>query len=353
MQNSRIWMNDYNTMKAVRIHSFGGPEVIKIDDIPVPEPEKENVVVEIRATAMNHLDLWVRRGGPTHLLPMTLGSDGAGIVHKTGSGVTRFKIGDEVLIQPLWYCGNCKSCNSGKENYCSKFGIFGEDRNGTQCEYFIVPERNLFHKPNNISFEEAAAFPLVGQTAYAMLVTRADIQKDETVLVWGAGSGIGSMAIQIAKHRGCRIIATGGTQEKIEHALEIGADYGINHFKEDVLSRIKEITNGTGVDVVFEHVGEATWNTSLRCMNKGGRLVTCGATTGPEVKLEIRHLFFKQQSIMGSTMGNADAFKNVYKMVENGSLKPTIDKIYKFEDAALAHEYLENDHNFGKVILAP
>lgn len=340
-------------MKAVRIHSYGGPEVIRIDRIPIPEPGEGEMIIKIKAASMNHLDLWVRRGLPKYSLPGILGSDGSGIVHSTGSGVKAFSAGDEVLIQPLWYCGVCRQCLEGRENYCPDFGIFGEDRNGTQCEYMAVPERNVYKKPRNISFEEAAAFPLAGQTAYAMLVSRARIQPNETVLVWGAGSGIGSMAVQIAKSSGCTVIATGGNQDKTEHARALGADYVINHYENDVSITVKEITDGRGVDVVFEHVGEATWQQSLRSLGRGGRLVTCGATTGPKVNLDVRHLFFKQQSILGSTMGNSDAFNGIYEMVSDGTVKPVIDRIFSLDEAAQAHSYLENEHNFGKVVLKP
>lgn len=340
-------------MKAVRIHDYGGPEVVVCDEIPAPEPGTGEVVVKIEAAAMNHLDLWVRKGLPKYPLPKILGSDGAGIIHSTGDGVKKFKVGDPVLIQPLWYCGTCKFCTTGKENYCLEFGIFGEDRNGTMCEYFRVNEKNAYHKPGNISFEEAAAFSLVGQTSYTMLVERARIHPGETVLIWGAGSGIGTMAVQIAKHYDCLVIATTGGDEKADFAKKSGADYVLDHYTEDISKKVKEITNGTGVDIIFEHPGAATWKHSLRSLGKGGRIVTCGATTGPEVEIDIRHLFFKQQSILGSTMGSVKAFKSILKLVENGIVKPCIDKVFVFKDAADAHHYLEHEHVFGKVILKP
>ncbi len=340
-------------MHAARIHEHGGPEVLKYESVPNPEPKEGEVVVQIRASAMNHLDLWVRRGIPGVPLPMILGSDGAGVISEVGDGVTQFKVGDEVCIQPLTYCGQCRFCTRGQENYCNQMGIFGETRDGTNCEYIAVPEQNVRLKPEHLSFEEAAAFPLTSQTAYGMLVRRAKIEPGETVFVWGAGSGVGTMAVQIAKVNGCRVIATGGNDEKRAHAESIGADFVLDHYQDDIANSVKEFTEGRGADVVFEHVGKATWKTSLRILGKGGRLVTCGATTGPIVDIDIRHLFFKQQTLIGSTMGDVAAFDDCLTLVSEGKIKPVVDRAFPLREIKQAHEHLENGTQIGKVILVP
>jgi NADPH:quinone reductase-like Zn-dependent oxidoreductase len=340
-------------MKAIRIHHHGGPEVLQVDNIERPQPGKEEVLVEIRAAGMNHLDLWVRKGIPGVPLPMILGSDGSGVVVSVGKLVDDFKPGDEVVIQPLTYCGHCRFCRSGRENYCDEWGILGENQNGTQCEYMALKPHFLRPKPTNLSFIEAAGVALTGQTAYAMLVRRAGIQPGETVFIWGAGSGVGSTAIQIAKGTGCTVIATGGNDQKLTLAKNLGADLALDHYQDDIASRVKEFTNGRGVDVVVEHVGAATWKTSLRILGKGGRLVTCGATTGSGVEIDLRHLFYKQHSILGSTMGDVGAFDASLKLVEQEKLKPIIDRTFPFSAVREAHEYLEKGQQVGKVILVP
>ncbi|NOZ03707.1 MAG: zinc-binding dehydrogenase [FCB group bacterium] len=340
-------------MKAVRIHTHGGPEVLQWEEIPDPKPGDSQVLVRIKATSLNHLDIWIRNGVPGTPLPIILGSDGAGVVEEVGKGVTSFKPGDEVIIQPLTYCGHCRFCETGRENYCKSFGIYGENQNGTHCELMVVEEKNLRLKPDFLLFEEAASFALVGQTAYAMLVRRAQIEPGESVLVWGAGSGVGSMAVQIAKTRHCFVIATGGSEEKLRLAKELGADIVIDHYRQEVLTIVKEVTAGNGVDVVFEHVGAATWETSLKALGRGGRLVTCGATTGAKVNLDLRHLFFKQQSVLGSTMGDVAAFEAAFALLKERKIKPVVDRIFPMKDVQKAHQYLENRRQLGKVVLVP
>jgi NADPH:quinone reductase-like Zn-dependent oxidoreductase len=321
--------------------------------LPRPEPTANQVLVKIKASALNHLDLWVRNGVPGVPLPLIPGSDGAGVVEAVGEAVTAFKPGDAVIVQPLTYCGTCRFCRSGRENFCAEFGIIGETEDGTHCEYLALEERYLRSKPDFLLFEEAASFALVGQTAYTMLVRRARIEAGETVLVWGAGSGVGSMAIQIAKQFDCRVIATGGSTEKLEFARNLGADAVIHHYEEDVLNRVREITGGRGVDVVIEHVGEATWSTSLRVLGRGGRIVTCGATTGAKVGLELRHLFYKQQSVLGSTMGDVAAFEAVLELIRTRKIHPTVDRVFPMAEIRKAHRYLEKRQQIGKVILVP
>jgi len=340
-------------MKAVRIHEHGGRDVLIYEDIPIPAILDKQCLVRIKATALNHLDLWVRKGIPGVPLPMIMGSDGAGIIEKIGNKVTDLSIGDRVLIQPLTYCGTCRWCNEGKENYCEKWGIFGENQDGTQCEYMAISADHLRLIPKGMSFEEAAAFPLVAETAYAMLVDRANIQPGEIVFVWGASSGVGSMAIQIAKARGCKVITTVGNTSKGEFAKKLNADLVLNYQEDDLVKKVKEFTKHQGVDVVVEHVGSKTWETSLRILGKGGRLVTCGATTGSEAKFDIRRLFYNQQSLLGSTMGNIKALDKALDMYRNGHIKPIVDKCFKMSDIKLAHEYLESGNQIGKVIVIP
>ena len=340
-------------MKAVRIHEHGSINVLKWEEVPIPAVSKSQVLVEIKAAALNHLDIWVRKGIPGVPLPCILGSDGSGIVKEIGSEVFSVKVGDEVLIQPLDYCENCRFCNMGKENYCESWGILGENQNGTQCEFLVTNERHIYPKPRHLSFEESAGFALVSQTAYAMLVKRAKVKKDETVFIWGASSGVGSMAIQIAKEKECFVIAATSSDIKKKMAENLGADEVINHTFENVEEKVKKFTNGNGVDVVFEHVGGETWGTSLKILGKGGRLVTCGATTNPKVNIDLRHLFSKQQSILGSTMGDVSAFNEVLQLLNQQKIQPVVDTVFPMDKIQDAHGYLENGQQSGKVILVP
>lgn len=340
-------------MKAVRIHQHGGIDVLKYEDISISEITENQCLVKIEAAALNHLDIWVRKGFSGIPLPMIMGSDGAGIVEKVGTNISDISIDDRVLIQPLTYCGTCRWCKQNKENYCEKWGIFGENQDGTQCEYMAIDADHLHIIPSGMSFEEAAAFPLVAETAYAMLIDRANIQKGETVFVWGASSGVGSMAIQIAKAMGCKVLTTVGNVKKRDFAEKLGADLIVNYKDDDIIKIVKEFTGRQGVDVVVEHVGTKTWETSLRILGRGGRIVTCGATTGSEAKFDIRHLFYNQQSILGSTMGNVKSLESALKMYKNGDIKPIVDKCFKMSEIRKAHEYLENGNQMGKVIVIP
>jgi len=340
-------------MKAVRIHQHGGFDVLKYDELPIPTINQKQCLVKIKAAALNHLDIWVRKGIPGVPLPMIMGSDGAGIVEKVGKEVSDFSEGDRILIQPLTFCGECRWCKQNKENYCEKWGIFGENQDGTQCEYMAINADHLRIIPEGMSFEEAAAFPLVAETSYTMLIDRANIQSGETVFIWGASSGVGSMAIQIAKAMGCKVLTTVGNSEKRKLAEKLEADVVINYIEDDIPKIVKEFTNKRGVDVVVEHVGTKTWDTSLRILGKGGRIVTCGATTGSEAKFDIRHLFYKQQSILGSTMGNVKSLDNMLEMYKNGKVKPIVDKSFKLREIQKAHEYLENGKHLGKVLVIP
>lgn len=340
-------------MKAIRIHKFGEPEVLRWETVPDPLCLPNQVLVQMKAMSINHLDIWVRNGLFNYPLPIIMGSDGAGVIVKVGQEVGGWKVDDAVIIQPGTYCGNCQFCQEGKENFCTDYGILGETEDGTQCELMALNSEQLERKPDFLSFEEAAAFPLVFLTSYTMLIRRAKIQRGETILILGAGSGVGSAAIQIAKLYNCRIIATGGDEKKLQLAKSLGADYVINHSVENIHKRVKEITGGLGVDIVFEHVGEATWNSSLKSLRKGGRLVTCGATTGANVSINLRHLFIKNLSILGSTMGDRKAFSEVVEWLAQGKIKPVVDRIFSMSEVVKAHVHIENRQQFGKVILVP
>ena len=340
-------------MKAVRIHEHGGTEVLVWEEVSVPVIKPDQALVQIKAAALNHLDIWVRRGIPGISLPMILGSDAAGIIKEVGREESNFIVGDEVIINPLLFCGKCEACIDGRENECPFIGIFGESTDGTNCEFIAVNERNLRKKPDNIDFKSAASFPLAGQTAYQMLVNRAKVKEGDTVLVWGSSSGVGSFGLQIAKAIGCKVIATGGTTAKCNQAIDLGADISLNHYKDDILGVVKDFTNGSGVDVVFEHSGASTWDVSMKILGKYGRVVTCGATTGSKVSIDLRYIFFKQQSIIGSTMGNVQALDAVIELVKTYKIKPIVDKIFSMEKISDAHKYLENSNQFGKVVLIP
>lgn len=339
-------------MKAIRIHEFGGPEVLKYEDVPEPELRKDHVLVQVKACALNHLDLWIRKGIPGIKLPLILGSDVSGVVAKVGEYVTDLKEGQRVLLSPMHACYHCESCLRGEHSFCRQFTVRGQLIDGGDCEYTAVPRVEVIPIPDSLTYDEAASVPLVFLTAWHMLVSRAKIEHGQTVLVWGAGSGVGSAAIQICKMLGCTVITTAGGEKKLELARELGADYAIDHYKQKVSDEVKKIVKG-GVDVVFEHTGEKTWPESLRSMRVGGTLVTCGATTGPEGKLDLRVLFTRQLTFMGSFMGNMDDLNSALKYVFAGKLKPVVDKSFPLRDAAKAHEYLENGEQFGKVVLNP
>ena len=340
-------------MNAVRIHEHGGTDVLVWEEITDPAIKPDHILVQIKAAAINHLDIWVRRGIPGISLPMILGSDAAGIIKKVGQGVSDFIVGDAVIINPLLFCGKCETCIDGRENECPFIGIIGESTDGTNCDFIAVNERNLRKIPDNIDFESAASFPLAGQTAYQMLINRAQAKEDDTVLIWGSSSGVGSFGLQIAKAIGCNVIATGGSTAKCKQASDLGADISLNHYEDNILGAVKDFTNGNGVDVVFEHSGASTWDISMKILGRHGRVVTCGATTGSKVSIDLRYIFFKQQSILGSTMGNVQALDAVIELIKTDRIKPIVDEIFSMEKIADAHKYFENSNQFGKVVLIP
>ncbi len=342
-------------MKAVAIRAHGGPEVVKLEDLPDPQAGPGQVVVAVKAAALNHLDIWVRKGWPGLKLafPHVLGSDVAGVVEAAGAGVDGPKPGDEVVVNPSLGCGRCERCLSGEENLCRRFSILGEHVSGGQAEKLAVPARNVLAKPANLSFEQAAAVPLVFMTAWHALVARAGLRPGETILVHAAGSGVGSAAVQIAKLLGARVVATAGSDAKLEKAKALGADHVVNYETQDFVQEVKRITDKKGVEVVFEHVGKTTWEKSLLAAGIGGRIVTVGATTGYDPPTDLRHVFFRQLSILGSTMGTAGDLVRVLKFVSEGKLRPVVDRVIPLADVRKGQDLLSERAQFGKIVLRP
>ncbi|MFZ0300030.1 MAG: zinc-binding dehydrogenase [Candidatus Sulfotelmatobacter sp.] len=340
-------------MKAVRIHQFGGPEVLTYEDVPDPQLRNDQVLVRVRACALNHLDIWVRKGLPGVKLPHILGSDVAGEVVEAGQYVGGFKTGQRVLLAPMHYCRQCEKCVAGLQNQCRAFTVLGNGVDGGNCKLIAVPAANVIPIPDSLDFNQAASVPLVFVTAWHMLVGRAGIRPGQTVLVLGASSGVGIAAIQIAKFFHCRVITTAGDEAKLAKGRELGADYGINHYQQKISEEIRKITNKEGVDIVVEHVGAATWEESVKSLKSGGTLVTCGATTGPNVALDLRHLFARQLTLLGSYMGTMGELHEVLRHVFAGDLKPVVDRVFPLSELRAAHEYLEASQMFGKVVVNP
>ena len=342
-------------MKAVRFHEHGGVEVLKYEDAPEPRIQPDEVLVSVRACALNHLDLWVRDGlpGMKLTLPHILGADISGEVAEVGSVVRHVKPGDRVLLCPGISCGNCPACFRGLDSICRSYTAFGSLVDGGYAEYVKSPRVNVIPIPWNIGWSEAAAVPLVFLTAWHMLVGRVNLRAGEDVLVIGAGSGVGSAAIQIAKMLGARVIATAGSEEKLAKARALGADDLVNHSRPDMAQEVRRLTQKRGVDVVFEHVGPAVWDACFHSLASNGRLVTCGATTGPEVKIDLRALFARHRSLFGSYMGNKAELLEVLKFVFAGKLHPVIDSTFPLHEAAAAQKRMEERQNFGKIILEP
>ncbi len=342
-------------MRAVAFRAHGGPEVLETLELPTPEPRAREVRVRVRAVALNHLDVWVRKGWPGLKLelPHVLGSDIAGVVDAVGAEVTDLAVGTEVLVNPGLSCGVCERCLRGEDSLCRQYKIIGEQTRGGYADFVCVPRQNILLKPKSLSFEQAACLPLTYLTAWTMLIRRAQLKAGETVLVHAAGSGVGSAAVQIAKLHGATVIATASTAEKLAKAKELGADHLINYAKDDFHAEVKRITDKKLVDVVFEHVGASTWDKSVACLPVGGRLVICGATTGYEAKLDLRVLFFKSLSLLGSTMGSKAELFKILELVEAGRLKPVLDRTLPLAKAAEAHQLLTERKSFGNIVLIP
>jgi NADPH:quinone reductase-like Zn-dependent oxidoreductase len=340
-------------MKAVRIHEFGGPEVLRYEDLPDAKPRKDQVMVRVRACSLNHLDIWVRKGLPGVNLPHILGSDIAGEIVEVGEYVAGFKAGQRVLLAPMLFCNHCTKCVAGLQNQCREFAVLGNGVDGGNCELVLVPAVNVIPIPESLEFDQAASVPLVFLTAWHMLVRRAGIRPGQTVLVLGGGSGVGIAAIQIAKLFHARVITTAGDAAKLEKARTLGADYGINHYQQKISEEVRKITSKAGVDIVVEHVGQATWEESMKSLKAGGTIVTCGATTGFDAKFDLRFLFARQLSFLGSYMGTMGDLYDVLGHVFAGRLKPVVDRAFPLQETRAAHEYMESSQMFGKIVLNP
>lgn len=344
-------------VKSIRFHTFGGTEVLQYEDAPKPAAGPNDVLVNLKAAALNHLDLWVRSGAREKNIPLPHipGSDGSGIIAEVGSAVDWLKPGDPVLISSGLSCGRCEMCLAGRDNLCRFYRVLGVREDGTYAEYLKIPAVNCLPIPAGLEFHEAAAIPLVFLTAWHMLVTLANIRPGETALVHGAGSGVGSAAVQIAKLSGARVITTAGSKEKLKKAEELGADDLINYREKDFVEEVRKITEKKGVDVVFDHIGGEIFEKSITVLSKGGRLVTCGATTEYLAKLDIRYVYTRHQTILGSWMGGKAELIEVLKFFEGGKAKrrlhPVIDSVFPLARAADAQRRMEERKNFGKIVL--
>ena len=340
-------------MKAVICHEHGGPERLEYTDVQAPTCGPDQVLVRIKACALNRLDIWVRQGIPAYQIPLPhiSGSDIAGVIEEVGSGVADLKVGTRVFLSPGIGCWRCPYCLSGKDNQCQSFRVLGAQLDGGYAEFVAVPAICAIPFPETLSFEKAAAFPLVSVTAWHMLFALADLKPGETALIMAAGSGVGSMAVQMAKVAGALVLTTVGSEEKAGKAKALGADEVINHSTDDIVKRVKTITDGRGVDVVFEHIGPAVWDSCLTALAKGGRLVTCGATTGGEVKLDVRYLFSRQLTLKGSYLGTRAELLSAAALVMQGRLKPIVDRVFPLPEARAAQELLLSRRAFGKVVL--
>src|SRR5262245_11225263 len=342
-----------STMKAVVFREHGGPERLGLAEVPVPRIASTGILVEVRACALNHLDLWTLKGLPGLKIemPHVLGNDIAGRVKAVGSEVTHLSVGARIIVAPGLSCGHCLQCLSGQDNLCSDYKIIGHGVWGGLAQYVSVPAVNALPMPGGLNFPQAAAVPLTFLTAWHMLVTRARLQPGENVLVLAAGSGGGSAAIQVGKLVGAHVIGTGRNAQKLELAKQLGADETIHHYEEKVSAVVKKLTHGKGVEVVVEHVGSASWDESMRSLATNGRLVTCGATTGYQAQLDLRHVFYRQLTVLGSTMGGKVELVEVLKFIERGRLHPVVDRVFPFAETTRAFERLQASQHFGKVVV--
>ena len=335
-------------MKAIRFHAHGDAHVLRYEDAPEPEPRVGQVIVRVRACALNHLDIWNRRGVVKLPLPHISGADVAGEI---ADAIPELTPGQRVMVQPGISCGRCHACLEGRDNECPRYDVLGSQSDGGYAEFVRVPIQNIIPLPDTIGFVEAAAFPLTFVTAWHMLITRAKVRPGEDVLVLGGGSGVGQAAIQIAWLHGARVFATAGSDEKLARARELGAHEVINHHTQDLPAEIRRVTKNRGVDIVIEHVGQATWDRSLKCLARGGRLVTCGATTGYHGAIDLRFLFARQYSLMGSYMGTKGELLRAAHFFFGGQLRPAVDRTFPLAEAAAAQRHLEEGKHFGKVVL--
>jgi NADPH:quinone reductase-like Zn-dependent oxidoreductase len=338
-------------MKAARFHEHGGPEVLRYEDAPDPELATGRVIVRVRACALNHLDLWQRRGLERVRIPLPHIS-GADVSGEIVDGAGAFASGLRVMAQPGLSCGHCAMCGQGRDNECASYSVLGYMTDGGYAELVSIPRENVIPIPDAVDFVSAAAFPLTFLTAWHMLFTRAGLRSGETVLVLAGGSGVGQAAIQLARVHGARVFATSGPS-KMDASRALGAEQVFDHYSEDFSKRVRELTDGRGVDVVVEHVGEATWDRSVRCLARSGRLVTCGTTTGHRAAIDLRHLFARQLSLLGSYMGRKSELLQAAPLFFEGKLKPVIDQVMPLTEIRAAHERLEAGRQFGKIVVIP
>jgi len=342
-------------MKAVVFDRHGGPEVLRSEDVPEPAPARGDVVIEVKAASINHIDIFLRRGMPGIKVPMPkiIGSDAAGVIREIGLEVSGLKIGQRVTINPGISCGHCEFCAAGFGSQCLTYAMVGENTDGAYAQLLKVPSHIVLPIPDSISFEDAAAAPLVFMTAWSMMVNKGNIRPGEDVLILGAGAGVGTAAIQIAKMVGCRVFAAASTEEKLQRAKQLGADFLINYKTEEFDKKVRDLTNRRGVDVVVDYIGADTWVRSLRSARRGGRVLTCRATTGFAPQTDLRQIFFRQVQVIGSTMGSHREFLDVMKCVFRGQLKPVIDRVLPLEEARKGHELIEARSVFVKIVLTP
>lgn len=341
-------------MRALTLTATGSLDNLRFQDLPAPElSAPDQVRVRLHAAALNRLDLWVIQGlpGVDYRFPRVVGSDGAGLVDVCGAAVTSVRPGDRVMINPGVSCGECEWCRRGEEPLCPNFQVLGEHRDGTVAEYVVVPERNLAPVPPGMSWAQAAAFPLATLTAWRMLTTRARLKAGERVLIWGIGGGVALAALAIAKHLGARPIVTSSSDVKLAYARELGAEVTLNHATQDVAKEIRALTGKKGVEVVVDSVGQETWERSLRCLGRLGRLVTCGGTSGPMVTTDVRKLFWYQWSLLGSTMGSNAEFREIAALANMGRLWPGVDAVFPLASAREAFDRLASGAQLGKVVI--
>lgn len=340
-------------MRAAVIKQHGSPDSISFEDRPIPQPSDSQYLVRVKACGLNHLDTWVRRGVPGHRFPLPLvpGSDATGVVEKAGPGARLFKPGDRVIVNPAMSCGHCASCFSGRDHLCAQWGLLGETTDGACQEFIVVPERQVHALPQNVAFEQGACIPINYVTAWQMLVGKARVRAGESILIHGAGSGVSVACILIARLHGLQILVTSSSDEKLAKARTIGAHRLINTAKEPFRDAVRNLTGKQGVDIVVDHVGEPTFMDSIRCLKRGGRLVSCGATAGAELKIDWKHVFFKNLSLLGSTYGSSGDFCEVLRHFEHNKLAAVLDRTIKLDELAKAHAAIEERRVFGKLVV--
>lgn len=340
-------------MRAAVIHENGELDVVRVEDVPEPKPGPGEAVLKVTCAGLNHLDIWVRKGRPGVALSgaRVLGSDAVGVVDELGEGVENVKVGDEVIVNPGLSCGRCEFCARGQQSECASFGIMGLSRPGTFAERVAVPARNLWPKPTHLALDEAGTLSLASVTAWRMLMSRAQVKPGETVLIHGIGGGAALCALQFAKLVGAEVIVTSSSDDKLAGAQRLGADHAINYRRQDVVECVKEITGGRGADVAVDSVGAATWPLDFACVRRAGRIVTCGVTTGPKAETNLQALYWNQLTILGSTMGSDEDFRQMLRAVTVNRLRPVLDEVFPLHEARQAMAKMEVGRQFGKIAL--